>query len=183
LDDQHHDIDLMRRIGQGDAGAYRVLSERHLHAILRYATRLLHDATEAEDVTQETFLKLWTSADTWQPDAKLSTWLHRIAHNLCIDRLRRRRGGEDETELVDETNRPSDLMARKQTAQGVEHALANLPARQRAAVVLVHYQGLGNPEAADVLGIGVEAVESLLSRARRSLREALAGLHAEETST
>lgn len=173
----------MRRIGQGDAGAYRMLSERHLHAILRYATRLLHDATEGEDVTQETFLKLWTSADTWKPDAKLSTWLHRIAHNLSIDRLRRRRGGTDESELIDDTQRPSDLMARKQTAQNVEHALAQLPERQRAAIVLVHYQGMGNLEAAEVLGVGVEAVESLLSRARRSLRESLATLNAEETST
>ncbi len=172
----------MRRVGQGDAGAYRMLSERHLQPILRYATRLLHDATEAEDVTQETFLKLWTGAATWKPDAKITTWLHRIAHNLCVDRLRQRRGGAEETELVDETQRPSDLMARKQTAQGVEQALSALPERQRAAIVLVHYQGMGNPEAAEVLGIGVEAVESLLSRGRRTLRERLSQLNAEDVS-
>lgn len=184
------EIELMRRIGDGDSHAYRLLSERHLHAIHRYAARLLRDTTEAEDVTQETFLRMWTHAASFQPDAKVSTWLHQIAHNLCVDRLRRsntrneqaptrNRDSEHPTPLEQATaaDRPSDLLMRKQAAISVEHALAALPERQRAAIVLVHYQGMSNPEAASVIGVGVEAVESLLSRARRTLRETLASLN------
>lgn len=186
----------MRKIGSGDAAAYRAATERHLQPIHRYATRLLRDATEAEDVTQETFLRLWTTAADWKPDATLSTWLHRIAHNLCVDRLRSaanrtthrepNTGNSDNDEArptalerAADGDRPSDLVMRKQTAGAVEHALNALPERQRAVIVLVHYQGMSNPEAAQVLDVGVEAVESLLSRARRTLRETLATLQAE----
>jgi len=171
------DVDLMRRIGAGDATAYRLLSDRHTVGLLRYATRLLGERTEAEDVTQETFLKLWTTAAEWRPDARVNTWLHRIAHNLCIDRIRRRRGTNTETEIVDDEHQPSDLVMRREVATTVEAALLRLPERQRAAIVLTHYQGMGNPEAAEVLGVGVEAVESLLSRGRSALRSMLSALN------
>lgn len=177
MNDIEQDADLMRRIGDGDAAAYRLLAQRHTQGILRYATRLLHEPTEAEDVTQETFLKLWTTAATWKPDAKVNTWLHRIAHNLCIDRIRRRRGSPMDTEIADEDNQPSEIVMRRELATTVEQALSQLPERQRAAIALVHYQGMSNPEAAEVIGVGVEAVESLLSRARKSLREMLAALN------
>jgi RNA polymerase sigma-70 factor (ECF subfamily) len=186
LDDTEHDIERMRRVAQGDAAAYRELSERHLQPILRYATRLLRDPTEAEDVTQETFLKLWTTADTWTPSAKPSTWLHRIAHNACVDRLRRRQtaaiSSEAAVEAAQASDRPSDLLARKQTTATIEHALSQLPERQRAALLLVHHQGMTNIEAAEVLGVGVDALESLLARGRRSLREALAALNPAEST-
>lgn len=187
------DAELMRRIGGGDAAAYRAATERHLQPVHRYATRLLRDATEAEDVTQETFLRLWTTAADWKPEAALSTWLHRIAHNLCLDRLRSaahrtthrepNKGNSDNDEArptalerAADDDRPSDLVMRKQTSNVVDQALNALPDRQRAAIVLVHYQGMSNPEAAEVLDVGVEAVESLLARARRTLRESLAKL-------
>ena len=172
-----HEIALMKRVGQGDARAYRELSERHLRSIVAYADRLLGQPAEAEDVAQETFLRLWKDAGRWQPRARLSTWLHRMAHNLCIDRLRKRR--ETSPEHLDRQSagdRPSTLLARKQIAQQVDAALHGLPERQRAAIQLVHYQGLTNIETAEVLDVGVEAVESLLSRARKTLRERLADL-------
>lgn len=174
------DAATLERIAQGDARAYRALSERHLGPILRYATRLLGDQTEAEDVAQETFLRLWQRAGAWEPRAKLSTWLHRIAHNLCVDRLRQRRG-EDPAALEREStgDRPSGLLRRKQVSAEVQAALNELPERQRAAVVLTHYQGMSNPEAAEVLEIGVDALESLLARGRRTLREQLAHLQTE----
>lgn len=177
MDEIADDLELMRRIGDGDANAYRVVSDRHMQAILRYATRLLGERAEAEDVTQETFLRLWTTAATWQPNARVNTWMHRIAHNLCIDRIRRRRGDPTETEIVDDQHQPSDLVMRRELATTVEQALSALPERQRAAVVLVHYQGMTNPEAADVIGVGVEALESLLSRGRTTLRTMLAALN------
>jgi RNA polymerase sigma-70 factor, ECF subfamily len=180
VSDVEDEIELMRRTAKGDAAAFRTLSDVHLGKIMSFAYRLLHDRTEAEDVAQETFLRLWKDAARYEPRARVGTWLHRIAHNLCIDRLRKRR--ERPTENMDEervSQEPGGLLDRKRVAGAVERALAALPERQRAAIALVHYQGLSNIEAAEVLGVGVEAVESLLARGRRSLREMLLDLRPE----
>jgi RNA polymerase sigma-70 factor (ECF subfamily) len=173
------DIELVRRTAQGDAAAFRSLADAHLVKIMNYAYRLLHDRTEAEDVAQETFLRLWKDAASYRPTARVTTWLHRIAHNLCIDRLRQRR--EVPTEDMDaerSSTEPGGLLDRKRAAVDVAKALAELPERQRAAITLVHYQGLTNIEAAAVLEVGVDALESLLARGRRALRERLG--HREE---
>jgi len=175
---------LMRQIGGGDAAAYRVMAERYLAKVHSFASRLLGDRAEAEDVAQETFLKLWTEAPRFAPRAKPSTWLYRIAHNACVDRLRKRRdAGADALERQATADRPSGLLARKETAQEVTEALASLPERQRAAITLIHYQGLSSSEAAEVLDVGAEALESLLARGRRSLREQLAHLAPTEGET
>jgi RNA polymerase sigma factor (sigma-70 family) len=180
------DVELLSRIGRDDAAAYRALSERYLLRVVRFSARLLGDATEAEDVAQETFLRVWREASRFEPRAKPSTWIYRIAHNLCVDRLRKRREVGADTDVparISSGDRPNDLLARKEVAEQVARALAALPERQRAALALVHYEGLGNIEAAQVLELSVEALESLLGRGRRSLREALAGLRTEGDGT
>lgn len=167
----------LAQVGAGDARAYRALSDRYLAGILNYATRILSDRSEAEDVAQETFLRLWTHAERWEPRARPSTWLYRVAHNLCIDRLRKHRPtSSDDLDRRSTGDRPSGLLERKELAAEVQGALDALPERQRAAIVLSHYQGLSNPEIAAVLEVGVEAVESLLSRGRRTLRQRLSPL-------
>jgi RNA polymerase sigma-70 factor (ECF subfamily) len=170
---------LMQRVAEGDPSAYRILSERHLTAILRYSARMLSDPAEAEDVTQETFLRLWQHAGRYQAQgSKPTTWLYRIAHNLCVDRIRRRRPADDSAlERQASSDRPSGLLHRKRVVAEVQAALAALPERQRAALVLCHYEGLSNPEAAEVLGCRLHALESLLARARGSLRLELGRLH------
>jgi RNA polymerase sigma-70 factor (ECF subfamily) len=176
------ETELMRRTAAGDAAAFRTLADLHLSKVMNFAYRLLHDRAEAEDVAQETFLRLWKDAARYRPKARVTTWLHRIAHNLCIDRLRARRDHPTTPEGVDEarsSDEPAGLLAQKQTATAVDEALARLPDRQRVAITLVHYQGLGNAEAADVLGVGVEALESLLARGRRALRAGLVELSEE----
>jgi RNA polymerase sigma-70 factor, ECF subfamily len=168
------EIEWMRRTAKGDAVAFRALADAHLSKIMNYAYRLLHDRTEAEDVAQETFLRLWKDAGRYEPKARVTTWLHRIAHNLCIDRLRGRR--EQPSETLDEertSQEPGGLLDQKRVLIEVERALAALPERQRAAITLVHYQGLTNVEAAAVLEINVDALESLLARGRRTLKEML----------
>ena len=166
---------LMRRVGAGDGAAYRALVERHLRPIVAFARRTLDDSAEAEDVAQETFLRLWSGAGAWRAEARLSTWLHRVAYNLCVDRLRRRR--ELPTARLPERPHPAEgplaARQRRQVAAAVEQALAALPERQRTALALVHYQELGNIEAAQVMEVSVEALESLLARGRRSLRRSL----------
>jgi RNA polymerase sigma-70 factor, ECF subfamily len=168
------EVEWMRRTAKGDASAFRSLADAHLVKIMNFAYRLLHDRTEAEDVAQETFLRLWKDAARYEPRARVTTWLHRIAHNLCVDRLRKRR--EQPTDSFDEgrsSAEPGLLLDRKRVALDVTNALAQLPERQRAAITLVHYQELTNIEAAEVLDVGVDALESLLARGRRSLREKL----------
>lgn len=166
---------LVWRVAGGDEAAFRQLRARHLASISRYARRMLDDSDEAEDVTQEVFLRLWTEAYRFRPaSARLTTWLHRIAHNLCVD-WRRKHGrmtvaGEDLPEGDTGTGPQQDLEAAAR-ARRVRAAVNALPERQRDALLLCHYQGLGNQEAGLVLGVGVEAIESLLSRARRRLRQ------------
>jgi RNA polymerase sigma-70 factor (ECF subfamily) len=173
----HDEAQWMRQVAAGDSAAYRRLVDRYLRRIVAYAQRLLHDAAEAEDVAQETFLKLWQGAAGYEPRARLSSWLFRIAHNQCVDRLRRRRdAGPDALERQSAGDRPSGLLEQKQLAHRIDVALAELPERQRAAIALVHYEGMSQAEAAEVLDCGVEALESLVSRARRTLRSALSDL-------
>ena len=170
---------LLVRVADGDPAAVRALVGRKLPRLLGLAQRMLGDPAEAEDVAQETFVRVWKQAPRWRPgEARFDTWLHRVTLNLCYDRLRRRREvtAEHPPEVVDEGPAPDRGLEAMDTGRRVGEALAKLPDRQREAVVLCHDQELGNIEAAAVMGVTVEALESLLSRGRRSLRAALADL-------
>ncbi len=176
------DAALLLRYAGGDQAAARTLTARHAPRIFALARRMLGETAEAEDVTQETMLRLWKIAPDWQADrAMLSTWLYRVASNLCIDKLRRRRevGSDSVPELADEAPAVVRRLEARDRAAALEAALAALPDRQRVAVVLRHFEERGNPEIAAVLGVSVEAVESLLARARRELAARLAPRRAE----
>jgi len=173
------DEDLVKRVGAGDPAAVQAMVARKLPRMLSLAQRMLGDAAEAEDVAQEAMLRAWKQAPRWTPgQARFDTWLHRVALNLCYDRLRRRR--EIATDVmpdhVDDGPAPDRGLLAAETGAQVEAALSRLPPRQREAIVLCHYQELGNIEAAALMEISVEALESLLSRGRRALRTALADI-------
>lgn len=176
------DMELFARVQGGDPRAYRELVERHVRGVHAFVYRMLGSRADAEEVCQESFLRLWKQADTFVARAKPSTWLYRVAHNLAIDRLRRRRetSHPHALEQASSSERPSLHLHDKQVALAVERAMAELPERQRAAISLVHYQGMSNAEAADVLGVKVRALESLLARGRQQLRERLADFRAAE---
>ena len=170
---------LVARVGRGDVAAAQTFVARKLPRMLALAHRMLGDAAEAEDVAQEAMLKAWKQAPVWRPGAaKFDTWLHRVALNLCYDRLRRRREQPmaEPPEQVDTGPAPDRNLLAGDTGRRVGAALAALPERQREAIVLCHYQELGNIEAAALMKISVEALESLLGRGRRALRAALADL-------
>ncbi|HLI64860.1 MAG TPA: RNA polymerase sigma factor [Caulobacteraceae bacterium] len=167
---------IIAAIARGEPGAAAAFVEAKLARILALARRMLGDPAEAEDIAQEVFLRVWRHAPAWKPGAaRFDTWMHRVTLNLCYDRLRRRREQPqaEPPEQPDPGPAPDRGLEAADVGRVVEAAMAELPPRQREAILLCHYQEMGNIEAAEVLGISVEALESLLSRARRRLRETL----------
>jgi RNA polymerase sigma-70 factor, ECF subfamily len=173
------DAALMRRVAGGDAAATRTVVARYLPQVLALGRRMLKDAAEAEDVAQDAMLRLWQMAPRWREDAPVGAWLYRVAHNLAIDRIRRRRPTVDvdsAVDLADPAPTPAERLAERERKAAVERAIAGLPERQRTAITMVHTLEMGNIEAAAAMEISVEALESLLSRGRRALRAALMDL-------
>ena len=172
------DAALMGRVAAGDPAAARTVVDRHLPALVAFAWRMVGDGSAAEDVAQDAMLKLWCQAPRWKPKAQIGTWLRRVAYNRCIDLHRRARPGEDIAALALEDPAPGparNLLAAEVSAI-VRSAMAALPERQRAAIAMVHFDGMNNGETAAALEVSVEAVESLLARGRRGLRQRLSDL-------
>jgi RNA polymerase sigma-70 factor, ECF subfamily len=171
------DAELVRQAGAGDARAAEALVRKHVQRVTRLARRMLGDASEAEDVAQDVFMRVWKHAPRWRPGAaKFETWMHRVTLNLCYDRLRRRRETPDADAgvfVADDAPSASELWLAEQRAKRVRAAMALLPERQRAAIVLCHFEEVSNGEAADALEVSVEALESLLARGRRALKAEL----------
>lgn len=173
------DAELVARVGRGDRVAARTLIGRHSPKMLALARRMLSDPAEAEDAVQEAFMRLWTHAARWRPgQAKFETWLYRVTLNKCYDRLRRRPTArlDEAAEVADPAPGPEASLQSADLSEQIEAALRALPERQRAAIQLCHYQDCGNIEAAEILGLSVEALESLLARGRRTLRSLLGHL-------
>jgi len=178
-DEGRLDADLMRRIADGDQRAFQQLVHRHLAGAVRLATRVLGSSAMAEDAAQEAFIRVWKHAGSFEdPEkrgAKFTTWLYRIVLNLCIDEKRRIRFDalDDVPEPMDDRPGAEKDMQRREQSARVQAALAALPERQRTAFVLCFYEDYTNKEAAAMMGIGLKAIESLLVRARRTLRDTL----------
>ncbi len=172
------DAELLARIGDGDETAFRALIARKLPRVHALSLRLLGDRSEADDVAQDAFLRAWRQARHWrQGEARFDTWLHRVVLNLCHDRRRRRREVllPELPEQVDPAPPADRTPAIAWSRSSPRSALALLPPRQREAMILHTYQELPNTETAAIMGISVEALESLLARARRGLRSMLEG--------
>ena len=172
------DVELVAAVGRGDEAAFRTLVARKLPRIHALALRKLGDRGQADDVAQDAFLRVWKNARDWRPgQARFDTWLHRVALNLCIDRQRRWRETPvaEPPEQIDPRPGADQQIAHEDASARVRAALDRLPPRQRDAIMLQTYQELSNIETARVMGVSVDALESLLSRARRTLRASLAG--------
>lgn len=177
-EDVDDDAFLLRRIADGDRGAFDRLSRRHLDRAYAVALRMTGSRADAEDVVQEVFLRLWQRPDAWRPgQAQFSTWLYRVVVNRCLDLKRRPKAGALDAIAEPQDPRPdaeADLVAAARQ-RAVNDAVEALPERQRAAIALTYTAGLKNTEAASALDISVKAFEALLVRAKRELRDALAG--------
>ncbi len=179
LDDGAGDDALLVASASGDARAFRVLVDRHAGQAFAVALRLTGSSAEAEDVVQDAFLRVWRHAGSWRAGgARFATWLFQIVLNLCRDRaragrLRHHLPIEEAFEASDPRPGAEAMLAAQREAQLLLAAVQALPTRQREAVVLTYAAGLSNAEAAAALGVSVGAIESLLVRARRDLRQRL----------
>ncbi|HEX6121412.1 MAG TPA: RNA polymerase sigma factor [Dongiaceae bacterium] len=172
------DAELLRAVADGDRAAFDRLSRRHLDRAYGVALRMTGSRADAEDVVQEVFLRLWLKPGAWQPgQAQFSTWLYRVVVNRCLDLKRRPKGTELDAieEPQDPDDNAEDSLMHAERVRALDAAVARLPERQRAAIVLTYTAGLRNAEAASAMDISVKAFEALLVRAKRELRDHLAG--------
>ncbi|MBI4522377.1 MAG: sigma-70 family RNA polymerase sigma factor [Deltaproteobacteria bacterium] len=169
------DPELLALIKSGDHEAFSILVRRHIERFYRLAHGYLQNKEAAEDVVQEAFLKLWEDPGRWQAEreTKFTTWFYRIIVNLCLDWRKKKRPVEldPEMSLVDESDTPEAAMIRRQQEQLLEKEIAGLPERQRLALNLYFDEGLSNQEAADVMGLSLKALQSLIMRAKTALKE------------
>ena len=174
---QRPDEELMGAVAEGDLGAFETLVLHHRHRAWNVAYRFLRDAMEAEDVAQEAFIRVLDAAPRYRPTAAFRTWFYRIVVRLCIDRSRKARpvSAADPPEVADRSPDPAESLMSRQMQAALIEALRGLPGRQRAAVILKHYEGLSYLEIAKALDLSPKAVEGLLSRARETLRIRLTG--------
>ena len=176
------DLGIVKRMADGEHKALAELMDRHLSGIKSMAWHMSGDEMIAEEIAQEVFLRAWEQAKNWQEGRALfKTWLYRIGKNLCIDQSRKKKEIPSDTlpEMIDLHLNADDEIIKKQRLdlqkQKIELAISALPERQKLAIVLFHYQGIPQNQAAEIMGVGVRAFESLLARARRNLRDRLIG--------
>ena len=179
------DAALMLRVKQGDGPAFAALVDKYKQPVLNLVYRMLHDATEAEDLAQNVFVQVFRSAHRYEVSAKFSTWLFTIARNLALNELRRRsrhpaesmdatRPEHDDQPLQQfedkKTFSPPESLLHRELEQKIERALAELPENQRTAILLCRQDELSYEEIAKVLGCSLSATKSLIHRARETLK-------------
>jgi RNA polymerase sigma-70 factor (ECF subfamily) len=190
VNESHHiDWELMRLTADGDMAAFKRLVEKYQHAVINLAFRFLGSRDEAEDIAQEVFIQVYKTASKYRPEASFATWLFRIATNMCLNELRHRKrirevplepsSGDSERSTIMEVPAPEGTRPDVQLEQGernriIQESLEVLPPNQRMAVILKRFEGLSYQEIADVLDTSVSAVESLLFRAKQTLKKRLA---------
>ena len=179
--------ELMTRVAEGDGDAFEALVLRHQTSVLNFIYRFIGDRTQAKDLSQEVFIRVWQAAKRYEAKAKFTTWIYRIASNLCFNELksaRRRRwfhffqsaeeGGQTiEENFPDDSPSAEDLLLTRERNRQITDALQGLPENQRMAIILKRYDDLSYEEIARIMGCSVSAVESLLVRAKRTLQEKL----------
>lgn len=184
------DLELMLGVRRGDASSFEELLHRYRGPLVGYFSRMLRDPAMAEDLAQETFMRVYQSRERYEPEAKFTTWLYRIATNLALNALRdrketapREQNGHDgettepQTSKVADTNPTAEQeLMETERQEIIRQAVESLPERQRAAVILHKYQDVDYRQIAKVLGVSESAVKSMLFRAYETLRRKLAPL-------
>jgi RNA polymerase sigma-70 factor, ECF subfamily len=168
------DHELLALIQDGNGQAFAALVERHTARFYRLAYRYLQNKEAAEDMVQDAFVKLWENPALWQPgrNSKFTTWFYRIVVNLCLDLRKKKKPAAlvDEISLIDDREPVDEMMIQAQEQQALEKEIAALPERQRTALNLCFDEGLSNQEAAEIMGLNLKALQSLIMRAKTTLK-------------
>lgn len=179
------DVELMAEVARGETSAFKEIVERYQNQVMSTVYRFTGDYYQAEDLTQEVFIRVFKSAKRYRPKAKFRTWLFKIVVNLCLnykrDKSRNRTQSLDaplitnDGELMREVSTPpGDIpdiaLEEREMRRKVRDAVDSLPENQRLAVILQRFEEMSYKEISESLGISVSAVESLLFRARRNLK-------------
>lgn len=169
------DESLIRLIQQGDHGAFSEIVNRHSKRFYSIAYRILFNKHDAEDIVQEAFLKLWGKSELWNHnrEAKFTTWFYRVVVNLCLDYNRGKKpmSLSEDIQLIDRINGQEVVLNKKQRQEILNRFIQELPERQQLALNLCFYEGLSNQEAADIMGVKLKALQSLIMRAKTTLKE------------
>lgn len=172
-----NDEALLQHIQAGSHQAFTVLVERHTGRFFRIAYRFTASQEEAEEIVQEAFLKLWQHPDMWQAgkNAKFTTWFYRVVTNHSLDHKKKQRAVmlEDGTTVPDERHMQDETLICTEEQKMLEAAIQALPERQQTALNLCFYEHLSNQEAADIMGVNLKALQSLLMRAKTTLKDRL----------
>jgi RNA polymerase sigma-70 factor, ECF subfamily len=166
---------LLELIQTGSHEAFAELARRHIERSYRIAYRFLQSKESAEDIVQDAFLKLWEDPAKWHGELskKFTTWFYRVLANLCLDHLKKKRtvALEEDIQLADERPTADETMMRAEAHMILEKEIAALPERQRTALNLCFNAGLSNQEAAEIMGLRLKALQSLIMRAKTTLKE------------
>ena len=179
------DLALMAKVARGDEDAFAKIVAKHQHAVLGTVAKMTNQSSDTEDIAQQVFIRLWKSAERYQPTAKFTTFLFTITKNLVFNATRKKSGkneysfdaleGKWRQSIEDKSSdsRPDKLIEQTELRQIIDQAISSLPEKQRLAVVLRRYEKMPYEEIAETLGISVPAVKSQLFRARTALRDSL----------
>jgi len=178
------DVAVMKEVAVGNENAFRQLIVRYQHVVVGTVARMLNDPSEAEDIAQMVFVRIWQSASRWTHDAKFTTYLFTITRNLVFNESRRRGRKKQvsldsfeehptEVSTGDQELSPHDCMEKRELYRSIDQAIAALPEQQRMAVILRTFEGMDYEDIAASLQTSVSSVKSLLFRARATLRESL----------
>lgn len=174
-DPDQDDHKLLALIQDGNGPAFAVLVERHTERFYRLAYRYLQNKEAAEDLVQDAFLKLWENPALWQPErnSKFTTWFYRVVVNLCLDLRKKKKPAEldDDLPLIDGRAPVDEMMMRAQKQRTLERQIDALPERQRQALNLCFAEELSNQEAAEIMGLNLKALQSLIMRAKTTLKD------------
>ena len=169
------DQELLALIQDGSHQAFAELVQRHTERFYRLAYRYAQNRETAEDLVQDAFVRLWENPASWRPDrnSKFTTWFYRIVVNLCLDWQKKKRPIplDENMPLADEGESADEAMIRSQEQRLLEKEIAALPERQRTALNLCFDEGLSNQEAAEAMGVNLKALQSLIMRAKTTLKE------------
>jgi RNA polymerase sigma-70 factor, ECF subfamily len=179
-----NDIEIIKAVLQGDTNSFKKLVDRYQAIVFHIALGFVHDQDEAEDITQEVFIRAWQSLSKFRGDSSFSTWLHKIAINACLNQIRKKNGLpvlnrissffiSETTEIPPDTENPEEILIREEHSIWLQKALDSLPEKQRIAIVLSKYDDLSQKEIAGIMNLTEGAVEALLQRAKKNLREKL----------